>query len=61
MDAQINAIQLSTIVQNTIDTGSFTSFALSDINNNVITSDTLGIGALAYLKSLTINGSAVSL
>ena len=55
------ANQISSIVQNTIDTGSFTSFTLSNISNTTILTDTLGIGALAYLNSLTINGSYVSL
>lgn len=60
-DALINTIQLSTAIQNVIDTRSFTGFQLTNTNNNIITTDTLGIGTLAYLNSLSINGTTINL
>ena len=60
-DALINANQLSAIVQNIIDTGSFENFVLKNGNGDIITADTLGIGCLAYLNSLKINGSIIAL
>ena len=62
-NATINSNQLSSTVQNIIDTndGSFTSFSLKNSNNEVILTDVLGIGCLAYLGELKINGSTVNL
>ncbi|HSQ98087.1 MAG TPA: baseplate J/gp47 family protein [Rickettsiales bacterium] len=62
-NATINSNQLSSTVQNIIDTndGSFTSFSLKNSNNEVILTDVLGIGSLAYLGELKINGSTIDI
>jgi len=62
-DATINSNQLSSIVQNIIDSsdGSFTSFSLKNSSNEVILTDVLGVGCLAYLSELKINGSTIDL
>jgi len=62
-DSLINANQLSAIVQDIINTenGTFISFTLKNTSDEIILLDYLGIGALAYLNSLTINGSAIEL
>jgi len=60
-DALINSIQLSSIVQNIIGSETFTNFQLLNADNSVILTDILGIGCLAYLNSLIINGTTVAL
>ena len=62
-NATINSNQLSSTVQNIIDSsdGSFTSFSLKNLNNEIILTDVLGIGCLAYLGELKINGSTINL
>lgn len=62
-NAVINANRLSAIVQNILTplSGSFSNFALTNASNEFISSDTLGVGALAYIQNLTINGINVSL
>ncbi|HSQ97215.1 MAG TPA: baseplate J/gp47 family protein [Rickettsiales bacterium] len=62
-NATINSNQLSSIVQNIIDSsdGSFTSFSLKNSDDELILTDVLGIGCLAYLSELKINGSTIDL
>lgn len=62
-NATINANQINAVVQNTVDiqSGSFNSFNLKDGTGKVINEDILGIGALAYLEKLTINGADIVL
>lgn len=62
-NATINSNQLNSVVQNIIDSvdGSFTSFSLKNLNNEIILTDVLGIGCLAYLGELKINGSTISI
>ena len=57
-DATINASKLNAAVQNAIDTdgGGYSSFVLKNSADEVINEDILGIGCLAYLEKLKING-----
>lgn len=60
-NAKINKLSLSADISSVIDDQTFTDFELIDDNGNNITEATLGIGCLAYLKELYINGSKVTL
>lgn len=62
-DARVNAQEISAIVQNVVKNngGSFSNFQLKDGEDTEITESILGIGALAYLERLTINGADISL
>ncbi len=62
-NAKINSGKISAAVQNTIDFdgATFSSFALKNSENKIINEDILGIGCLAFLEKLTINGSDVVL
>lgn len=57
-DATINASKLNAAVQNAIDAdgGTYSSFVLKNSGGEVINEDILGIGCLAYLEKLKING-----
>lgn len=55
--AKINSGQLNAATVEAIEGETFTSFVLKDEDDNVITEATLGIGCLAYLSELTINGT----
>ena len=57
--ALINASQLSAACIEAAGGATFTSFVLTDDDGAEISETTLGIGCLAYLKTLTINGTAV--
>ena len=60
--AKINKLALSSIVSEIIgDSNSFTGFSLKNSSNTEINEETLGVGCLAYLSSLTINGSTITL
>lgn len=59
-DAKINKQYLSSAVTSVISPETFTTITLKDANNNSIDETTLGIGSLAYLSSLNINGTNVS-
>ena len=60
--AKINKLALSSIVSEIIgDNNSFTGFSLKNSSSTEISEETLGVGCLAYLSSLTINGSSISL
>lgn len=62
-DATINASKLNAAVQNAIDTegGTYNSFVLKNSAGETINEDILGIGCLAYLEKLKINGVDVVL
>ena len=62
-DARVNAQEISAIVQNVIKSngGSFNSFQLKNGEDVEITETILGIGSLAYLEKLKVNGSDISL
>lgn len=62
-NAKINSGKISAAVQNTIDFdgGTFSSFVLQNGENQIINEDILGIGCLAYLDKLIINGSDIVL
>ncbi|CDE59218.1 putative bacteriophage tail protein GP47 Mu-like protein [Fusobacterium sp. CAG:439] len=62
-DATINSGKLNAAVQNAIDTdgGTYTSFVLKNSAGEIINEDILGIGSLAYLEKLKINGVDVVL
>lgn len=62
-DARVNAQEISAIVQSVAKNngGSFSNFQLKDGEDTEITESILGIGALAYLERLTINGADISL
>lgn len=60
--AKINRLSLSSIVNEIIgESNSFTDFSLKNANNTEISEEILGVGCLAYLSSLTINGSTITL
>lgn len=58
-NAKINSGQLSAAVSNIIGDETFTKFTLKDDEGQEISEETLGIGCLAYLKTLIINGTTV--
>lgn len=58
-NSKINKLQLSSEVNNIIENETFTSFELKDVNGESINETVLGIGQLAYLKSLKINNTVV--
>lgn len=62
-NALINSNQLNAVVQNTvsIQDGTFNSFTLKNGENKAINEDILGIGCLAYLEKLTVNGADIVL
>lgn len=60
-NAKINKQQLSAAVLNVIGTETFTTIILKDGDGKSIKETTLGIGCLAYLSALTINGEEISL
>ena len=49
------------IVQETIGDETFTSFSLKNSKNEEIAETTLGVGCLAYLANLKINGTQIDL
>ena len=60
--AKINKLNLSSIVSEIIgDSNSFTGFSLKNSSNTEISEETLGVGCLAYLSALTINGLTITL
>lgn len=60
-DAKINSLALATEVYKVIGTETFTTFVLKDSSGNTIDEINLGIGCLAYLSELTINGVNINL
>lgn len=60
-NARINKQQLSSAISGVIETETFTRIILRDEEDNSIDETTLGIGCLAYLSQLTINGEDVPL
>lgn len=60
-NAKVNKQQLSSAVQGVIGAETFTTIILRDGENNSIDETTLGIGCLAYLSALKINGEEISL
>ena len=60
-NARINKIQLSSACTGVIASETFTTFILKDSFDKSIDETTLGIGSLAYLSKLTINGEDVEL
>ena len=60
--AKINKQSLSSIVSEIIgESNSFTNISLKNSSNTEISEEVLGVGCLAYLSSLTINGSTITL
>lgn len=59
-DAKINKQQLSSAVTSVISPETFTTITLKDSSDKSIDETTLGIGGLAYLSDLKINGTSVS-
>ena len=57
--AKINKQSLSATVQEIIGEETFTKFILTNAANKEIDEETLGIGTLAYLSNLTINGTQI--
>lgn len=62
-DATINASKLNAAVQNAIEVygGTYNSFVLKNSSGTAINEEILGIGCLAYLEKLKINGVDVVL
>ena len=60
-NAKINSISLASEIQQIIGNETFTGFELRDATGKVIIEDVLGIGCLAYLSELNINGSKITL
>lgn len=60
-NAKINKQQLSSAVSGVIEQETFTTIILRDGDDTSIDETTLGIGCLAYLSELTINGEVVPL
>ena len=58
-NAKINRVSLSSACMEVIGEASLTSFLLKDKNGNTLNEDILGIGCLAYLDKLQINGEIV--
>ena len=56
---KINKLDLASIVTEIIGEGIMTNFNLVNENGKEIDEETLGIGTLAYLSSLTINGTSI--
>lgn len=56
-NAKINKQQLSAAITGVIDNETFQNIVLRNENNESVDEATLGIGALAYLDKLTINGN----
>lgn len=59
--SKINRQSLASIVQETIGDETFTSFSLKNSKNEEIAETTLGVGCLAYLANLKINGTQIDL
>lgn len=59
-NAKINKQQLSAAVFNVIENETFTTIILKDEEGNSIEETTLGIGCLAYLSNLSINGETIT-
>lgn len=62
-EARVNAQEISAIVQEVVKSngGSFNNFKLKDGQDAEISEKILGIGELAYLERLTVNGAEISL
>lgn len=60
-NAKISRTNLSSIVYEILDDQTFTDFELFDSTGNPIMETTLGVGSLAYLYELYINGSKVTI
>ena len=60
-NAKINKLSLSAACSAVIENETFTTFVLRNSNGSSIDEATLGIGCLAYLSELTINGEPVEL
>ena len=60
-NAKINKHALSSIVFEIIGTETFTDFILKDSNGQTVNETTLGVGSLACMSKLTINGTNISL
>jgi len=59
--AKISRTNLSSIVYEILEEQTFTDFELFDSTGKPITETTLGVGSLAYLYELYINGSKVTI
>lgn len=55
-NAKVNKGQLSAACYNLLNGESFSSFLLKNADDEIIEQEILGVGCLAYLKKLTING-----
>ena len=60
-NAKINSLDLISVVDSVIGTATFTGFVLKNSSSTTITEETLGVGCLAYMSSLTINGTQIEL
>lgn len=60
-NARINKLQLSAACTSVIESETFTDFVLRNSDNVSIDEATLGIGSLAYLQELKINGEIVEI
>ena len=60
-NAKINRASLIGDITDIIGEETFTSFVLKNESGQSIEESTLGIGSLAYLSKLTINGSNITL
>lgn len=60
-NAKINSLNLAAQVNEVIGDATITTFELRNADGDVISEETLGVGCLAYLSSLTINGASVTL
>lgn len=58
-EAKVNKQQLSRVISNAIENATFTTIELKDKDGNSINETTLGIGCLAYMTQLKINGVVV--
>lgn len=58
-NAKINRVALSSACTEVIGEATITSFLLKDAEGNSLNEDILGIGCLAYLRKLQINGEIV--
>lgn len=59
--AKINKLALSALVSEIIGDGTFTDFSLKNAAGTEINEESLGIGCLAYMRALTINGSTIEI
>ena len=60
-NAKINSISLASEIQQIIGNETFTGFELRNAAGQTIIEDVLGVGCLAYLSELNINGSKITL